>query len=45
MAANARINAANQAFGMPGGQDDGQPATTDPANVELPKGFEKFLGR
>ena len=51
-AAGARTAAANAAFGMPGaalgagdgvGRESGEAA--DPANLELPKGFEKFLGR
>ncbi|HET7305888.1 MAG TPA: signal recognition particle protein [Segeticoccus sp.] len=49
--ANARVQAANDAFGMPSGADtadgpDGQGGGDggfDPAN--LPKGFEKYLGR
>ncbi|HET8601564.1 MAG TPA: signal recognition particle protein [Segeticoccus sp.] len=48
--ANARIAAANDAFGMPTGQDgadggsgDGGQDAFDPAN--LPKGFEKYLGK
>jgi signal recognition particle subunit SRP54 len=36
---------AGAAFGLGGGQPAGQPAGTDPADVELPPGFEKFLGR
>jgi signal recognition particle subunit SRP54 len=50
--AGARIAAANSAFGMPGAQKAGTPAgaadpegTADPANLDLPKGFEKFLGK
>ncbi|MEO6143549.1 MAG: signal recognition particle protein, partial [Dermatophilaceae bacterium] len=50
--AGARVAAANNAFGMPGmpgrpgGQDAAAPAgPTDPANLELPQGFEKFLGK
>jgi len=43
--AGARVAAANNAFGMPAGQDADAPTTPgDPANLELPKGFEKFLG-
>ena len=43
--AGARAAAANNAFGMPAGQDADAPTTPgDPANLELPKGFEKFLG-
>ena len=41
--------AANSAFGMPGAPVPGaEPETRDadsPANLELPKGFEKFLGK
>ena len=51
-AAGARTAAANAAFGMPGaalGAGDGAGRESgdalDPANLELPKGFEKFLGR
>ena len=51
-AAGARTAAANAAFGMPGaalGAGDGAGGESgdalDPANLELPKGFEKFLGR
>jgi signal recognition particle subunit SRP54 len=44
--AGARVIAANNAFGMPAGQDADMPAEAgDPANLELPKGFEKFLGK
>ena len=44
--AGARVAAANNAFGMPPGQDADAPTTAgDPGNVELPKGFEKFLGK
>jgi signal recognition particle subunit SRP54 len=44
--AGARVAAANNAFGMPAGQDVLAPeGTADPANLELPKGFEKFLGK
>ena len=44
--AGARVAAANSAFGMPGGQDPVAPAgAADPANLQLPKGFEKFLGK
>ena len=43
--AGARVAAANNAFGMPAGQDaDASAGALDPANLELPKGFEKFLG-
>ena len=52
-AAGARTAAANAAFAVPGSalgaggrrraQDGGD--ALDPANLELPKGFEKFLGR
>jgi hypothetical protein len=39
------VAAASNAFGMPAGQDADAPTTPgDPANLELPKGFEKFLG-
>jgi signal recognition particle subunit SRP54 len=47
----ARIAKANSAFGMPGAPDTGtEPApdgtkATDPASLDLPKGFEKFLGK
>jgi signal recognition particle subunit SRP54 len=41
--AGARMAAANSAFGMP--QSPPEPDPSDPANLELPKGFEKFLGR
>ena len=51
-AAGARTAAANAAFGMPGaalGAGDGAGGESGdalhPANLELPKGFEKFLGR
>jgi len=51
-AAGARAAAANAAFSAPGsalGAGDGAGAreseAIDPANLELPKGFEKFLGR
>ncbi len=44
--AGARVTAANNAFGMPAGQDADAPAEAgDLANLELPKGFEKFLGK
>jgi signal recognition particle subunit SRP54 len=44
--AGARVTAANNAFGMPAGQDADMPAEAgDPASLELPKGFEKFLGK
>jgi hypothetical protein len=40
------VAAANNAFGMPPGQDpDGSAEAGDPAGLELPKGFEKFLGK
>jgi signal recognition particle subunit SRP54 len=43
--AGARLAAANSAFGMPGGPVGGAaPDSLDPANLDLPKGFEKFLG-
>jgi signal recognition particle subunit SRP54 len=47
----ARIAKANSAFGMPGATDTGaepapdKAAATDPASLDLPKGFEKFLGK
>jgi signal recognition particle subunit SRP54 len=52
-AAGARTAAANAAFSAPGSalgagrQDQGPDGgdALDPANLELPKGFEKFLGR
>jgi signal recognition particle subunit SRP54 len=51
-ASGARVAAVNSAFGMPAAQDPvapqgtaGTPGATDPANLELPKGFEKFLGK
>jgi signal recognition particle subunit SRP54 len=40
-ASGARAAAVNSAFGMPAGPD----AAADPADIELPKGFEKFLGK
>ena len=44
--AGARVAAANNAFGMPAAQDgDGQTGAGDPANLELPEGFEKYLGK
>jgi len=44
--AGARVAAANNAFGMPPGQDpDGSAEAGGPAGLELPKGFEKFLGK
>jgi len=44
--AGARVAAVNSAFGMPGGQEPAAPAgSADPANIDLPKGFEKFLGK
>jgi signal recognition particle subunit SRP54 len=44
--AGARVAAVNSAFGMPGGQDPAAPAgPEDPASIDLPKGFEKFLGK
>jgi signal recognition particle subunit SRP54 len=46
--AGARMAAAKSAFGMPGATDAGaEPGAGnpgDPANLELPAGFEKFLG-
>ena len=48
-ASGARVAAVNSAFGMPAGQDVGgavgRAGAADPANLELPKGFEKFLGK
>jgi len=48
-ASGARVAAVNSAFGMPAGLDSGgAPGATggvDPADLELPKGFEKFLGK
>jgi signal recognition particle subunit SRP54 len=46
-AAGARVAAANPAFGMPGADAAGEDASPagDLADLELPKGFEKFLGR
>jgi signal recognition particle subunit SRP54 len=47
----ARIAKANSAFGMPGAPDSGadsapdKSTSTDPASLDLPKGFEKFLGK
>jgi signal recognition particle subunit SRP54 len=44
--AGARVAAVNSAFGMPGGQDPAAPeGPADPASLDLPKGFEKFLGK
>jgi signal recognition particle subunit SRP54 len=49
--AGVRMAAAKSAFGMPGAPDaDAESApdkskTTDPASLDLPKGFEKFLGK
>jgi len=44
--AGARVTAANNAFGMPAGQDaDTHAEAGDPAYLELPKGFEKYLGK
>jgi len=50
-ASGARAAAVSSAFGMPGAQEAGAPVAGadpagagDPANLELPKGFEKFLG-
>ena len=43
--AGVRAAAVNSAFGMPGGQDPAAPeGPVDPASIDLPKGFEKFLG-
>jgi signal recognition particle subunit SRP54 len=48
-ASGARVAAVNSAFGMPAGQDaagsTGQAGAADPADIELPKGFEQFLGK
>ena len=45
----ARVAAVNNAFGMPAEQDPAAPTgpagPADPANIDLPKGFEKFLGK
>jgi len=42
----ARMAAAKSAFGMPGTPaSSAEPDPQDPANLNLPKGFEKFLGR
>lgn len=43
--AGARVAAANNAFGMPAQDADTQAEAGGPANLELPKGFEKFLGK
>jgi signal recognition particle subunit SRP54 len=48
--AGARAAAVQSAFGMPGApapeQDPQDPANpANPANLDLPKGFEKFLGK
>jgi len=44
--AGVRAAAVNSAFGMPTGQDAEKLAEAgDPGNLELPKGFEKFLGK
>ena len=47
--AGSRMAAAKSAFGMPGvpagGADPNQADPSDPANLDLPKGFEKFLGK
>jgi signal recognition particle subunit SRP54 len=44
--AGARVAAANSAFGMPAGPSSPvQPGSEDPAGLDLPKGFEKFLGK
>jgi len=44
--AGARVAAVNSAFGMPPAGDPAAPSgAADPANLELPKGFEKFLGK
>ena len=48
-ASGARVAAVNSAFGMPAGPDAGGATGTtgaaDPADLELPKGFEQFLGK
>ncbi|MEP7035773.1 MAG: signal recognition particle protein [Actinomycetota bacterium] len=44
--AGARVAAANNAFGMPPGQEtEASAGAPDPSSLELPKGFEKFLGK
>jgi signal recognition particle subunit SRP54 len=43
--AGARMAAAQSAFGMPDAPAPGEPDPKDPANLDLPKGFEKFLGK
>ena len=44
--AGARMAAAKSAFGMPEEPAaEAEPGATDPTSLELPKGFEKFLGR
>jgi hypothetical protein len=45
-ASGARVAAVNSAFGMPAGPDAARATgAADPADLELPKGFEKFLGK
>jgi len=51
-ASGARVAAVNSAFGMPAGPDaggstgaTGTTGAADPADLELPKGFEQFLGK
>jgi len=40
------VAAVNSAFGMPGAQEPAEAGgAADPASLELPKGFEKFLGK
>jgi signal recognition particle subunit SRP54 len=45
--AGARLAATSSAFGMPGapvaGEDSGE--GDSPPNLDLPKGFEKYLGK
>ena len=44
--AGARMAAANSAFGMGEAPPErAEPDPSDPTNLDLPKGFEKFLGR
>ncbi len=46
-AATARENAMDGAFGMTSGAGQGQPGAAEPdlSSLQLPKGFEKFLGQ
>jgi signal recognition particle subunit SRP54 len=46
-AAGARVAAASSAFGMPDGQNasEGQTGAVVQSDLELPKGFENFLGK